>query len=64
MRLIKKVVDYVIRFHSEQSNLEVIVNQTFPVVKELVDYYHYKKVEQFLVIWLLLWITIILLKRK
>ena len=41
----RKVVDYVIRFHAEQDNLEVIVKQTFQVVKELIDYYHYEKGE-------------------
>ena len=34
-----------IRFHSEQDNLDVIVKHTFQVVKELVDYYHYEKGE-------------------
>ena len=33
----KKVSDHVICFHSKQDNLEVIVKQTFQVVKEFVD---------------------------
>ena len=39
----KRAVDYVIRFHSEQSDLEVIISQTFQIVKELIDYYHFEK---------------------
>lgn len=36
----KRVSDYVIRFHEEQTDLEIIIKQTFDVVKALVDDYH------------------------
>ena len=35
-----KVIDYVIRFHSEQNDLEVIVERTLDIVKSLVQKYH------------------------
>lgn len=36
----KRVSDYVIRFHSEQNDVEMVVKQTFDVVKQLVKHYH------------------------
>ena len=36
----KSVADYVIRFHSEQSDIQVIVNFSFDIFKQLVEKYH------------------------
>ena len=36
----KKVTDYVIRFNSEQNDLQLIVNGTFQIVQDLIDDYH------------------------
>ena len=38
----KSICDYVIRFHSEEIDLEIITKQAFQVVKELVADYHNK----------------------
>ena len=38
----KGLSDYVIRFHSEEIDLEIITKQTFQVVKELIADYHSK----------------------
>lgn len=35
-----RVNDYVIRFHSEQKDIQVIVQHTFDIVKALCDMYH------------------------
>lgn len=36
----KKVSDFVIRFHSEESDLQRIIQHSFQVVKDLVNDYH------------------------
>ena len=36
----KSVADYVIRFHSEQTDITAIVNLSFDIFKQLVEKYH------------------------
>ena len=35
-----RIVDYVIRFHSEQNDVEVVVEHTLDIVKSLVQKFH------------------------
>lgn len=42
-RFLNKAIDYVIRFHSEQIDMELIVEHTFEIVKLLVEKYHDEK---------------------
>jgi len=38
----KRVSDYVIRFHSEENDLQKVIEHSFEVVKQLINDYHQK----------------------
>ena len=35
----KRLVDYVIRFHSEQNDIHVVIKRSFAIVKQLIEQY-------------------------
>ena len=39
----KRLSDYVIRFHSDQYDMDIIVPQSFQIVKDLIEDYHSKE---------------------
>ena len=38
----KRIVDYVIRFHSEQTDIHLVIKRTFNIFKQLVEKYEHE----------------------